>query len=139
MTQSRLRGFTLIELMIVVAIVAILAAVAYPSYQDSVLKTRRAEGQALLLSIVQAQERHFSQFARYASSLIGGPSTTQMGWSLQDLTSENGYYKVSLTASAPTTFTLQATPQQGDSKCGNLTLTSEGVKGSSKGSNDLCW
>lgn len=66
MQVRRSSGFTLIELMIAVAIVAILAAVAYPSYQDSVTKGRRAEGRTALLQLLQQQERFITQRNTYS-------------------------------------------------------------------------
>ena len=57
----KLRGFTLIELMIVVAVIAVLAAIAYPSYQDSVRKGRRGEAKSELVTLAQARERCFTE------------------------------------------------------------------------------
>ena len=65
-------GFTLIEVMIVVAIVGILAAIAYPSYQEYVLRTGRADGMAKLMEIMQAQERFYSQNQTYTANLGAG-------------------------------------------------------------------
>lgn len=59
------KGFTLIELMIVVAIVSVLAAIAYPNYRQYVLKGRRAEGRAALIALLQAQERYYTQYGKY--------------------------------------------------------------------------
>lgn len=67
----RVTGFTLIEVMIVVAIVGILAAIAYPSYVDSVRKGKRADGRAALTSLLQQQERYFTQNNTYATFPIG--------------------------------------------------------------------
>lgn len=69
----RARGFTLIELMIVVAIVAILAAVAYPSYRDSISKSRRAEARAQLMDAVQYMQRFYSQNDRYDQTNAATP------------------------------------------------------------------
>ncbi|MEO8600005.1 MAG: type IV pilin protein, partial [bacterium] len=63
--MSLQKGFTLIELMIVVAVIGILAAVAYPSYQDSIIKTKRAEGRAALMAAMQQQERYYTQNNAY--------------------------------------------------------------------------
>ena len=73
------RGFTLIELMIAVAIVGLLAAVAYPSYTEYVKKTRRAEAAAILLEAAQIAERQFSQTGSYAGAPI--PSQSPSGGS----------------------------------------------------------
>lgn len=66
------QGFTLIELMIVVAIVSILSAIAYPSYRQFVLKGRRAEGRAALVGILQAQERYYTQYGKYYTGKADG-------------------------------------------------------------------
>ena len=71
----RVRGFSLIELMIVVAIVAILASVAYPSYRDSVLKGRRGEARAALAELMQQQERYMTQHNKYLTFSAGATGT----------------------------------------------------------------
>ena len=71
--RRTLSGFTLIELMIVVAIVGILAAVAYPAYTDSVRKGKRAEARAALMDLLQQQERYLSQTNTYAIFAVGTP------------------------------------------------------------------
>lgn len=128
-------GFTLIELMIVVAIVGILAAIAYPSYQDQVVKTRRADGKAELANVAQALERCFSQHGNYTGDTCPEDESTH--------TSEEEWYEVDV-ASTASTYTLTATPQGAqatrDTECANFTLTQTGAKGiSGTGTADYCW
>lgn len=131
------QGFTLIELMIAVAIVAILAAIALPNYNRYVLRTHRAPGHNILMAVASQQERFYTNFNRYATTLA------EIGFTTATATSEGGYYIVSLPATGDTqTYLLQATPQgaQANDKCGNLTLTNAGVKGwSGDESNGHCW
>ena len=131
----RERGFTLIEVMIVLAIVAILAAVAFPSYQETMIKNRRADGKIALTEAAARLERFFTENNNYGTTLdnIGGSSGK--------LDSEEGYYSLSMANPCGNTscFTLTATPQGAqtkDTKCGNLTLTHTGVPGG--GASD-CW
>jgi type IV pilus assembly protein PilE len=125
------RGFTLIELMIVVLVIAIIAAIAYPNYTEHVRKTRRAEGQAALAELSNRLERCFTRFNSYTA--CDG---------LDALSSENGWYEVAAVRT-DTTFALTATPQraQSDDKCGNLTLNHIGVRGTSvtPPSGTHCW
>ncbi len=133
-------GFTLIELMVVVAIVGILAAIAYPSYQQYVRRAARAEARATILDMAQNQERWFTNNNTYVA--IGAPpATPQAGFrnfSGNDINSRK--YDVAVTV-AVTSFTITATPSNGfsDPSCGDLTLTSTGVRGSSVGDVATCW
>ncbi len=133
----RARGFTLIELMIAVAIVAIIAAIALPSYNRYVLRAHRAPGHDIIMAVASAQERFYTNFNRYATTLA------EIGFTTATATSEGGYYIVSLPATGDTqTYLLRATPQgtQVNDACANLTLTNAGVKGfSGAETNGHCW
>lgn len=134
--RRRMRGMTLIELMVVVVIIGILAAIAYPSYQEQVRKTRRADGKAMLMETAQQLERCYTRFASYADGGCGVGDG-------DDVDSAEGYYVVSV-SSAAATFTLNAEPQgdqTNDTKCGVLRLTSTGLQGSLDTDTDAndCW
>lgn len=141
-------GFTLIELMIAVAVVGILAAIAYPSYQDSVRKSRRADAKSALLDAAQRQERFYTENNQYTSRITPAADPcsntlatikagTDCGLGYAADTTTDGYYK--LTIAAPevntrrNTFTITATPVTGksqtqDSNCEAFTLNQTGVK-----------
>lgn len=141
--RRRPRGFTLIELMIVVAIVAILAAVAYPSYLSYVQKTRRATATACLTELSQWMERNYTTCLRYDKT-GAGCATDMDSAALPALSCRadlNGAYAFSFTANPTTsTYTLQAVPggpQAGDTRCGTLTLTQTGARGANAATD--CW
>jgi type IV pilus assembly protein PilE len=119
------RGFTLVELMIVVAIVGILTAIAYPSYIQEVRKTRRADAITALLDLSQRLERCFTANSKYDGCITGTPVT------------DKGYYLLTVTAAA-TTFTLEAdsTGDQTADLCKNFTITNTGLR---TASDPVCW
>ena len=128
-------GITLIELMIVVVVVGILAAIAYPSYRGQVMQTHRADGKATLMQVSQALERCYTRFAAYNNGGCGV---------VFPVASPEGHYSVTATALTASAFTLDATPQGGqasDAECGVLRLTSTGIEGSQGASTDAndCW
>lgn len=122
-------GFTLIELMIALAIIGILAAIAYPSYTTHVRKSNRSEGRAALLRAADMQERFYLQNSTYAPNAgVLNVSTT----------TENGYYTITVTG-GPSTYTITATAagaQAGD-ECSPMTLNQAGQKGAPAGLS--CW
>lgn len=130
--NRHMAGFTLIELMVVVAIIGILMAIAYPSYQEYVLRGNRSEGQAFLNDAAARQERYYAQNNTYADTVA------KLGYANNN--SSNTKYTLNISNASATTYTLTATPARTDSKCGNLSLNQAGTKGET-GSGTLadCW
>lgn len=131
-SARQLGGFTLIELMIVVAIVGILAAVAYPSYSEQVRKSRRADAMAEISKAQQAQERWRSNNTTYSSDVSSSATGLKLITGTTAATSYNltsGYYTVSISGASATGYTLTATAigaQASDAKCTALTATMSG-------------
>jgi type IV pilus assembly protein PilE len=136
MKHKKLNGFTLIELMIAVAILAIITAFAYPSYQNYIRKSRRSEAKIELEKIAMAQERFFSANNGYTSDLSQLP-----GYDANPVTTENGYYTINAAINGAT-LTLTATPVAGkgqdEDTCTQFTLDTTGKKDATP-SKDVCW
>lgn len=128
MVRRSTRGFTLIEVLIVVAIIGILAAIAYPSYSSYVQKTRRADGHLAMLQAVQSMER------------CKATSYSFTGCAVNPSTSPEGYYTLALTTLTATTYTITATgtgAQANDTDCNSMTINNLDIR--TPASNVGCW
>lgn len=149
------QGFTLIELMVVVAVIAILSTIAIPAYEQSVTKARRADAKVALMKLAQLQEAYFSNNNKYAVTLTELLASSSEGFSGVNGTtaqSPQNYYTLTLTPGTVATrsFTLTAAPS-GDMatregkmsvSCKGLTLDStgqRGISGGGTGSVQDCW
>jgi type IV pilus assembly protein PilE len=143
-TATHKRGFTLIELVVVIATLAIIMALAIPAYGRYSFRARRVEARELLMRVAAAQERFYTNFNRYAADPITGGGSL----GISD-TSEHGYYKVT-TANGPTgdnqSYVLSVDPQgaQASDYCGTMTLNNNGAKtppasDAAANANGACW
>ena len=140
------RGLTLVELMVALVIVGIIAAIAMPSFNNAMYKSRRTDAMAALGTMQLAQERYRGNHTSYEKTLAdltGGSSTT----------SPSGYYTMSIFATGDSSYTLRATAvsggkQAGDTSCnifesvladGSLSYASYSSGGSKNGAPDPCW
>ncbi len=117
------RGFTLIELMVAVAIVGILSAIAYPSYLEYVYSSRRADATIALLELSHALERYYTENNSYLGAAVGGSG-------IYPATSPSGYYTMAIATLAANSYGLTATPvgSQANDRCGSFSLQSSQLK-----------
>jgi type IV pilus assembly protein PilE len=135
--KAKQMGFTLIELMITVAIIGILSSVGYPSYMSHIQKAKRSEAQAALVSMATAMEQwRVENNNDYTGVTVGTGDTSIFTDRVPTDGSGTQSYTLSIATLATGNYTLQATPISTDD-CGTLTLDSTGVKTSSTGTN--CW
>ena len=144
MTRTHTCAFTLLELMIVVGIIAILAALAIPAYGRYGYRARRPDGQELLLRLANAQERYYSTNNKYGA-------LTDLNFNFT--TSEKGFYNATMSVTSPggassSAFTASAVPVAGGAQakdvCGTLSIDNAGVKlpalnNTAANSNGNCW
>ena len=117
MLRTRQSGFTLIELMITVAIIGILAAIAYPSYQQYVVRSNRSEAQAYLMELAQREQQHLMDARVYSNSEV------TLGASQPSSVQRNYDIAIVVGAGAPPSFTVTATPKAGTAQAGDGDLT----------------
>ena len=134
-------GFSLTELMITLAIIAILASIALPSYRNYVIRSHRGDATQALLRIAAQQEKYYIQNNSYASTLDAGGLD-------MDAKSENGWYDLSVTAGDVNGFTAEAVVDSGeaqadDEDCQTFSIDSEGRKlafdAGGTANEDVCW
>jgi len=148
-TTNRRRqfGITLIELMVVVAIIAIISAFAYPSYQRYVIKAKRTVAQNALLQIADRQQQFFMDNKRFTADLtdlgfLADPHVVDDDGNTTVAGDAQAVYSLSLSNVTATTWTITAAPLNGqltrDTYCGSLSITQAGTKGKT-GASDNCW
>lgn len=133
------KGFTLVELMIVIVVIAILGSIALPSYQETMRKGRRADAKNTLLELAALQERFYSENGAYGTLATIAGSTT--------VASPEGFYNVTVVLGGggrPQTYRLTAARQGGqidDSKCGDFRYNQAGVKDmvNATSTPEKCW
>lgn len=124
MMLTRAKGFTLIELMVTVVIVAILAAIAYPSYQQYIIRGKRAAAQAQMMDIANREQQYLLANRAYASK----SALESGGYSLPSEVSSDYGYDISISAGTPPSFTITFTPTGSQASDGALVLNSDGSK-----------
>jgi type IV pilus assembly protein PilE len=136
---SRAHGFSLTELLVVLALLGILVAVGYPAYTGQLRQSRRAEGMGALLELAARLEGYYADHGTYVGAALGPAAGA-----LYPALSPNGYYALGIDAQSATGYTVSATPTrrsgQHRDRCGRFTLTSLGVRTASNPAGyGRCW
>jgi len=125
--QQQLKGFSLIELLIVLVITGILASISYPGYHNYIVRAHRSDGQSALLDLACRMENYYAEHGTWETATIGTGNQTDV---LSHHQSPEGWYNLSFIQITDTNYTLQATPNHmQDTRCQSLTLSSSGAKG----------
>ncbi len=133
--RKYMRGVTLTELMVVVVIIGILTAIAYPSYRQYAARAKRNEARAALLQIATNQERFYLQNNTYTTDMISLGFPVATNW-----TSDSNSYVITVNTADPNDFTATATYQNADAeagKCSTFTIDGRGTKASTPYTD--CW
>ena len=145
-SSSNQRGFTLMELMITVAIIGILAAIAFPSYTNYIVRSHRTVAKSALVEMTARQEAYLADRKSYAASLnlLGYPAATTYVDTSKEFSSTVGssIYTMAVSASTATTYTITATPrgsQTRDTACGTLSINQLGTKAATGATGAACW
>ncbi len=138
------KGFTLIELMVTVAIIGIISSIAYPSYVNYITRAKRTECRAALMQVMQQQERYFTQQNTYLAFTSADANIPMKQFSGDSAASS----ACTLSAAAcdasaadgiRTCVRVTGTPVRSDPVVGNITLSSDGSKGCSGTDSTKCW
>jgi type IV pilus assembly protein PilE len=142
--SNRMRGMTLVELMVVLAVIAILSSIAVANYRQYVVRSNRTDATSALLRIQVAEEKYFLQNNTYTTDVTDAPPT---GLGVASPTT-NGFYTLAVTGNPgstnniATSFLATATAtgsQTQDTSCATLTINDQGQRGSSPSASSTCW
>ena len=145
-SRARMRGVSLIELMVVITILAIISSIAIPSYRKYLLRSQRSEAKIALLQLQTAQEKFYLQNNTYTDKVTVSSTATTPGLGLPG-TSETNKYDIAVTTlgGGGQSYTATASPHSGgcqadDKDCANFTITERGVRGvSGTKTPEFCW
>lgn len=129
------KGFTLVELMVVIAIIGLLAAVGYPAYTKHVIKAKRSDAIRSLALLAGRMEAYYDVKDTYGGATVNSAGTGTVGSNK----SEEGYYTLSISSNNANGYVLTATPTFSDPDCTTLTLDSLGKKGATGANAASCW